>query len=103
MTIPITTNESVPEKINNTPKVVIPRKKPDGWTRIKDRKPQEDYIIAFDGKNIGEAYKNQQGGYSWAIFYSEDDDPCINITHWMSLPQRPTDIKINDIISAKPV
>ena len=61
----------------------------DGWFRIAEKKPSETYIIAYDGKNLGEAYKNEQGGYSWAIYYTKKEDPCIKITHWRFLPNAP--------------
>lgn len=63
------------------------------WIKCSERMPEEtgDIIVFSDGIVMsGISYSRRKGFYIDALAY-DDDEPIDDVTHWMPLPNPPTD------------
>ncbi|EID7094355.1 DUF551 domain-containing protein [Escherichia coli] len=68
---------------------------PDGWISCSERMPEEtgDIIVVSDGIVMsGISYSRRDGFYIAALEY-DDDEPIDGVTHWMSLPEPPQEVR----------
>lgn len=63
------------------------------WIKCSERMPEEtgDIIVFSDGIVMsGISYSRRKGFYIDALEY-DDDEPIDDVTHWMPLPNPPTE------------
>jgi len=63
-----------------------------GWISVKDRLPEKNsellLLMCVDGYELG--YYERYTGYGWTNVLGTD---CLNVTHWMPLPEAPKEEK----------
>ncbi|HCB0479541.1 TPA: DUF551 domain-containing protein [Klebsiella variicola subsp. variicola] len=68
---------------------------PGKWIPVSERLPEAggDMIVFTDGIVMsGVSYAKKKGFYIQALEY-DDDEPVDSVTHWMSLPSAPQEVK----------
>lgn len=68
---------------------------PGKWIPVSERMPEAggDMIVFTDGIVMsGVSYAKKKGFYIQALEY-DDDEPVDSVTHWMSLPSAPQEVK----------
>ncbi|HCD3043833.1 TPA: DUF551 domain-containing protein [Klebsiella variicola] len=82
-------NHVSPEQNGDTPA------QSQGWIPVSERLPEAggDMIVFTDGIVMsGVSYAKKKGFYIQALEY-DDDEPVDSVTHWMSLPSAPQEVK----------
>lgn len=72
-----------------------PATSPGKWIPVSERLPEAggDMIVFTDGIVMsGVSYAKKKGFYIQALEY-DDDEPVDSVTHWMSLPSAPQEVK----------